>query len=106
VQYRWMAGRLRGWSDGAIPARGLGPAGAGGTEALPRGVVVLLGLACTVVAVAGLTSIADILAPVFLALMLTVTASPLGGRCLHRRYGQAPSIALPTPHIAADLGVS
>ncbi|MEV6596257.1 AI-2E family transporter [Actinoplanes sp. NPDC051346] len=44
---------------------------------IPRGVVVLLGLAGAVVTVAGLRSVSDILAPVALALMLTVTASPL-----------------------------
>ena len=45
---------------------------------LPRGVLVLLGLACTVVAVAGMRLVSDILGPVLLALMLTVTASPIG----------------------------
>jgi AI-2 transport protein TqsA len=73
MQYRGMASRIRGRPDGrllGIPATGAG--------ALPRGVVVLLGLACAVVAVAGMRSVADILAPIFLALMLTVTASPLG----------------------------
>ncbi|OJF16199.1 putative PurR-regulated permease PerM [Couchioplanes caeruleus] len=48
-----------------------------GVPVMPRGVVVLLGLACVVVTVAGLRSVSDLLAPVALALMLTVTASPL-----------------------------
>ncbi|MFI7600378.1 AI-2E family transporter [Actinoplanes sp. NPDC049681] len=48
-----------------------------GGSALPRGVIVLLGLASVVVSVAGLRSVSDILGPVVLALMLTVTASPL-----------------------------
>jgi AI-2 transport protein TqsA len=48
-------------------------------------VIVLLGLAGAVVAVAGLRSVSDILAPVFLALMLTVTASPLSTYL--RRHG-------------------
>ena len=51
--------------------------GATAPEGLPRGVIVLLGLAGVVVAVAGLRSVSDIIGPVFLALMLTVTASPL-----------------------------
>lgn len=84
AQYRRAPVRLRGRSDGALAARLLGP-GTGGIDTLPRGVIVLLGLACAVVAVAGLRLIADILAPVLLALMLTVTASPLG--TWMRRHG-------------------
>jgi predicted PurR-regulated permease PerM len=45
--------------------------------AVPRGVVVLLGMAGTVVTVAGMRAVADILGPVLLALMLTVTVSPM-----------------------------
>lgn len=44
---------------------------------LPRGVVVLLGTACLVVVVGGMRVTADLLGPVFLALMLTVTISPI-----------------------------
>jgi predicted PurR-regulated permease PerM len=40
-------------------------------------VIVLLGMACAVVVIAGIRGIADILAPVFLALMLSVTVSPV-----------------------------
>jgi predicted PurR-regulated permease PerM len=58
------------------------------SEVLPRGVIVLLGLAGAVVAVAGLRSVSDILGPVFLALMLTVTASPLSA-WLRRRGAPA-----------------
>lgn len=53
--------------------------------ALPRGVIVLLGLAGTVVAVAGMRAVADILGLVLLALMLVVTVSPVSGRL--RRLG-------------------
>jgi AI-2 transport protein TqsA len=75
AQYRRALVRLRGRHDGVVAAE---PPGAGnGAAVLPRGVIVLLGLAGAVVAVAGLRSVADILAPVLLALMLTVTASPL-----------------------------
>jgi len=45
--------------------------------ALPRGLIVLLGSAGAVVAVAGIHGLADILAPVFLALMLVIAFSPL-----------------------------
>jgi AI-2 transport protein TqsA len=44
---------------------------------LPRGVIVLLGIAGVVITVAGLRGVAHLIAPVFLALMLTVTVSPL-----------------------------
>ncbi|GAA4941709.1 AI-2E family transporter [Actinoplanes utahensis] len=41
--------------------------------------IVLLGSACLVVLVAGMRGVADIVGPVFLALMLAVTASPITG---------------------------
>jgi predicted PurR-regulated permease PerM len=82
--YRRSAARLRGRPNGAVPGRSHGGAG-NDAFALPRGVIVLLGLAGAVVAVAGLQSIAGILGPVFLALMLTVTASPLSTAL--RRHG-------------------
>jgi AI-2 transport protein TqsA len=65
--------RVRG--NGNRPGRALGTGNGAGE--LPRGLIVLLGLAGAVVAVAGLKSIADIMSPVLLALMLTVTVSPL-----------------------------
>lgn len=76
AQYRRAVVRLRGRHDGAAPGRSSRAAG-GGAGVLPRGLIVLLGLAGAVVAVAGIRSVSDILGPVFLALMLTVTASPL-----------------------------
>ncbi|HEX8347391.1 MAG TPA: AI-2E family transporter [Actinoplanes sp.] len=67
------------------PGDGLGHPGAEtSTIGLPRGLIVLLGLAGAVVAVAGLRIFAEILAPVFLALMLTVTASPLSSWLIRR----------------------
>ena len=69
---------------GAVAARRPGAPGHAVTL-LPRGVVVLLGLACAVVAVAGMRLVSEILGPVLLALMLTVTASPLGAWL--RRHG-------------------
>jgi predicted PurR-regulated permease PerM len=72
---------VRGHGNGA----GRAAAGAGNdTMGLPRGLIVLLGLAGAVVAVAGLRVFAEILAPVFLALMLTVTASPLSTWLIRR----------------------
>jgi predicted PurR-regulated permease PerM len=45
--------------------------------ALPRGLVVLLGMAGVVVAVAGLRSASGIVGPAFLALMIAITIHPL-----------------------------
>jgi predicted PurR-regulated permease PerM len=59
--------------------------------ALPRGVVVLLGTAGAVLTVMGLRGFAHIAGPVFLALVLTVAASPL--RRLLRRHGVATWLA-------------
>lgn len=77
-------GRLRARPDGAVSAQLTDGAG-NSAYVLPRGVIVLLGLACAVIVVAGLRSVSDILGPVFLALMLTVTASPLSAWL--RRHG-------------------
>lgn len=52
---------------------------------LPRGVIVLLGIAGIVITVAGLRGVAHLIAPVFLALMLTVTVSPLSVWLRRRR---------------------
>jgi predicted PurR-regulated permease PerM len=48
-------------------------------SALPRGVLVLIGLAAAVVVVGGLKASAGIFAPMFLALVLTILAHPLRG---------------------------
>ncbi|MFE3292711.1 AI-2E family transporter [Rhodococcus sp. NPDC059234] len=48
------------------------------SEGLPRGLVVLLGMAGAVVAVAGVKSFSGVVGPVFLALMLVVGVQPLG----------------------------
>ncbi|MFZ2509732.1 MAG: AI-2E family transporter [Gordonia sp. (in: high G+C Gram-positive bacteria)] len=44
---------------------------------MPRGLIVVLGMAGLVVSVAGLRSVADIVGPVFLALMLVVAVHPI-----------------------------
>src|SRR3954447_20224278 len=53
--------------------------------AIPRTLVVLLGGAATVIIMAGLRSISELIAPAFLALVLTVTAHPLRGWLVRRR---------------------
>src|SRR5512144_3335087 len=52
---------------------------------LPRGLIVLLGLAAGMVTVAGLRSVAGILGPVFLALMVTIAVHPMLGWARRRR---------------------
>jgi AI-2 transport protein TqsA len=68
--------RLRGRGNG-VTAGAAYDAGPAGAAALPRGVIVLLGTAGAVITVGGMRAVADIIGPVFLALMLTVTVSPL-----------------------------
>jgi AI-2 transport protein TqsA len=60
-------------ADGRLPAADTPPALWG----VPRGVVVLLGTAAAVLTAAGVHSFADIVGPVFLALVLTIAVSPL-----------------------------
>ena len=57
-----------------MTARSPGP-----TSALPRGLVILLGLAAAVITIAGLRSAADLIGPIFLALILTIAVHPLRG---------------------------
>ena len=47
---------------------------------VPRGVILLLGMAGAVVTIAGMRAISDLLGPLFLALMLTITVSPVTDR--------------------------
>ena len=72
--------------DPAIPVRNRGAAW------LPRGTIVLLTAAGAVLVIAGLHQIAGIIAPIFLALVLTVAVHPLDG--MLRRWGAAPWAAL------------
>jgi AI-2 transport protein TqsA len=65
---------------GPLPASGsTAPAAEAGHASwpLPRGVVVLLGVASAVLTAAGLRSFANIAGPVFLALVMTIAVSPL-----------------------------
>ena len=59
---------------------------------LPRGTIVLLTAAGAVLVIAGLHEIAGIIAPVFLALVLTVAVHPMDG--VLRRWGAKPWAAL------------
>lgn len=53
---------------------------------LPRGVIVMLGMAGLVVTVAGLKAVADIVGPMFLALMLVVAVHPVSRWLRARRW--------------------
>lgn len=53
------------------------PSVSGSSWALPRGLIVILGMAGLVVSVAGLRSVSSIVGPVFLALMLVVAVHPI-----------------------------
>jgi AI-2 transport protein TqsA len=46
---------------------------------LPRGLLILLGMAAVVIVIAGLRSASDLIGPVFLALVLTIAVHPLRG---------------------------
>lgn len=64
---------------GPLPASGSAPTAEARRASwpIPRGVVVLLGVASAVLTAAGLRSFADIAGPVFLALVMTIAVSPL-----------------------------
>jgi AI-2 transport protein TqsA len=63
--------------------------------ALPRGLLILLGLAAAVVTVAGLKSISGLVAPAFLALVLTIGVHPLRGWLMrHGLPGWAATVVM------------
>jgi predicted PurR-regulated permease PerM len=70
----------------------LNRSGKSGLGPVPGGLVLLLAGAGAVIAIAGLRATADIVAPVLLALVLTVAVHPLHG--LLRRWGVAPWAAM------------
>ena len=51
---------------------------------LPRAVLIIVGLAATMVVTIGLNRLADVIAPTFLALVLTITAAPIRTHLLGR----------------------
>ncbi|GJF03096.1 AI-2E family transporter [Pseudonocardia sp. D17] len=62
---------------------------------LPRGLVVLLGVAAIVIAAAGARSIAWLIGPVFLALVLVIALAPVHGRLRNRGWpGWAATLVL------------
>jgi predicted PurR-regulated permease PerM len=69
---------------------------------MPRGLLILLGLAAAVVTIAGLRATADIVGPVFLALVLTVAVQPV--RRFSERRGW-PRWAGTLLGVAASLGI-
>ena len=75
--------------DGAAPARP-GPS----RPVLPRAVLVLLGTAAAVVVAAGLRSASDLVAPIVLALILTIAVSPLASWARRRGWPSWAASAL------------
>jgi len=61
------------------------PTSGDGTSGLPRGLIIILGLAAAVVVAAGIHQVPGIVAPIFLAVVLTVTVNPIRGRMI--RHG-------------------
>ena len=57
--------------------------------ALPRVLLIVLGLAAGVVVVAGMRAIPDIIGPIFTALVLTITVNPIRGWLLRRGVSKA-----------------
>ncbi|WP_432888205.1 AI-2E family transporter [Kribbella sp. CA-245084] len=78
-------------SDSPVDPAEPSPGGAAASWSLPRGVVVLLGLAGAIITAGGLHGFSSIAGPVFLALILTIAVSPL--RRLLIRRGVRPWIA-------------
>jgi AI-2 transport protein TqsA len=74
-----------------------------GPAVLPRGVLVLLGTASLVVVVGGMRAVAELVGPVFLALMLTVTVSPFTGWL--RRHGAPAWLAATATIVTVYAGL-
>ena len=77
------------------------------TLRLPRPLVILLGSAAAVVTLAGLRAIEDILAPVLLALVLTIAVHPLGPWLRGKGWpGRAATTSVVTATYAVVLGLA
>ncbi|WP_068024975.1 AI-2E family transporter [Nocardia mexicana] len=61
----------------APPGKVAPPAATAGAWAIPRGLIVVLAIAAAVIAIGGIKAFSEVLAPTFLALMLTVAVQPL-----------------------------
>jgi len=68
-----------------------GDAGRPQRYGIPRGLTIVVGLAATVVWVAGMRAIPDIIGPVFMALVLTITVNPIRGWMI--RHGRSRGVA-------------
>lgn len=86
------------------PMRGAAGADRLGRWPLPRGLIVLLSLACAVVILAGMRGFAGVLGPVFLALMLTIAVSSL--QAVLRRRGVPRAVAMLAAIIAVYVIVA
>jgi AI-2 transport protein TqsA len=81
------------------PLRRHGP---GSVSGLPRGLIVLLALAATVITVAGLQAFASVLGPVLLALVLTIGVHPIFTRLRRRGW---PTWAAATVMILSAIAI-
>jgi AI-2 transport protein TqsA len=70
-----IRGRMNSTRSAAAPP---GPTSA--PPAVPRGVILLLGMAGAVVTIGGMRAVSELLGPLFLALMLTIAVSPVADR--------------------------
>jgi AI-2 transport protein TqsA len=83
-------------SESAVPLAGAGaplPEGTGPSPryAMPRVLIIVVGSAAAVVVVAGMRAIPDIIGPVFMALVLTITVNPIRGWMI--RHGASRGLA-------------
>src|SRR5215203_7288495 len=73
-----------GPTSAPVPAAEV-PDSSGTRPLLPRGLLIIVGIASAPVAAAGLRAFSDVVAPVFLGLVLSITVQPL--RRLPARHG-------------------
>ena len=83
-----------------------GPIGRRPRSGLPRALTIVLGLAGGVVVVAGMRAIPDIIGPVFMALVLTITVNPIRGWLIRRGASRgAASLAVFLTVVAIVVGL-
>ena len=74
-----------GGTSSPVSAAGVVPDSSGTRPLLPRGMMIIVGIAAALVAAVGLRAFSDVVAPVFLGLVLSITVQPL--RRLPARHG-------------------